>query len=205
MHLEFLAGGVRVPFTIIVSPYNSSPEIALTLTDLAGLGRPFIIKPANTTGGGIGVVTGAETLKDVLETRQHHKNDKYILQEKVVPVEQGGLKAWFRIFYVLGEVIPAWWDDTTHIYRSMSPAEAAAHGLEPLMVIPRRIADICGLHFFSTEIALNARGEFLAVDYVNETCDMRLQSVAHDGVPDAVVRAVARRIARSCLDIPGVE
>lgn len=201
MHMEFLAAGIRVPYTIIVSPFNSHPEITLTLTDLARLGRPFIIKPANTTGGGIGVVLGAETLKDVLEARQHHKNDKYILQERVTPVRLDGTKAWFRLFSVFGEVIPAWWDDETHVYRALAPAEAAAYGLESLMVIPRRIAAVCGLHFFSTEVALTARGEFLAVDYVNETCDMRLQSAAYDGVPDGVVRSVARRIARACLDI----
>ena len=50
MHLELLAHGVQVPYTIIISPYNQKQEIGFTLTDLAKLGRPFIIKPANTTG-----------------------------------------------------------------------------------------------------------------------------------------------------------
>ncbi len=73
--------GIETLYTIIISPYNHKREVELSLSELAQLGRPFIIKPANTTGGGIGVVTGAETLKDVLEARQHHKNDKYLLQE----------------------------------------------------------------------------------------------------------------------------
>lgn len=202
MHMEFLAGGVRVPFTIIVSPHATHPEIPLTPADLAGLGNPFVVKPANTTGGGTGVVLGAESVDDVLASRLQHRNDKYILQERVVPALLGGRKAWFRVFFVLDEVIPTWWDDATHVYRVMEPAEVARHALEPLLVIPRRIARLCGLQFFSTEIALTARGDFLAVDYVNEICDMRLQSGHADGVPDAVVRAVARRIARACLDIP---
>jgi len=58
MHLEFITAGIQVPYTIIISPYNSQREVKLSLSELAQLGRPFIIKPANTTGGGIGVVTG---------------------------------------------------------------------------------------------------------------------------------------------------
>ena len=50
MHLEFLAKGIEVPFTIIISPFNKKKEVELSLSDLAQLGRPFIVKPANTTG-----------------------------------------------------------------------------------------------------------------------------------------------------------
>jgi glutathione synthase/RimK-type ligase-like ATP-grasp enzyme len=85
MHLALMGEGVQVPYSIIVSPYNKNKELELSLTELAHLGRPFIIKPANTTGGGLGVVLGAETLKEILDTRQHHKNDTYLLQETVHP------------------------------------------------------------------------------------------------------------------------
>ena len=85
MHLEFLQAGLHVPFTIIISPYTERREVGLTPHDLAHLGRPFIIIPANTTGGGIGVVTGAESLLDVIEARKELEADKYLLQEKIVP------------------------------------------------------------------------------------------------------------------------
>ncbi len=84
MHLELMAHGVNVPYTIIISPYQTKKEIELSLTELAYLGRPFIIKPANTTGGGIGVVTGAETLKEIIQARQHHKKDKYLLNSLLI-------------------------------------------------------------------------------------------------------------------------
>ena len=51
MHLEFITNGLYVPYTIIISPYNKKKELELSLSELARLGRPFIIKPANTTGG----------------------------------------------------------------------------------------------------------------------------------------------------------
>jgi glutathione synthase/RimK-type ligase-like ATP-grasp enzyme len=105
MHVALLGNNVNVPYTIIISPYNKRKEVELSLTELAHLGRPFIIKPANTTGGGIGVVTGAETLKEILLARQHHKNDTYLLQETIQPEIMGHRPAWFRVFYFFGKSI----------------------------------------------------------------------------------------------------
>jgi hypothetical protein len=196
MHLEFLTKGIEVPFTIIISPYTKKKEVELKLSDIARLGRPFIIKPANTTGGGIGVILGAETLKDVIESRQHHKNDKYLLQEKISPVPLDGQKGWFRVFYSFDLVLPCWWDDETHVYRMITKDEVTTYGLRSLFTITRKIWEVCHLDFFSTEIAFTREGKFVVVDYVNDVCDMRLQSQHPDGVPDLVVSGICRRIAR---------
>jgi hypothetical protein len=196
MHLEFITKGIDVPFTIIISPYNKKTDAELSLGDLARLGRPFIIKPANTTGGGVGVILGAETLKDIIESRQHHKNDKYLLQEKITPVRFHNRKAWFRVFYTCGAIIPCWWDDDTHIYGTITCNEVSLAGLRPLISITRKIWEVCKLEFFSTEIAMTSEKQFVVVDYVNDICDMRLQSKHGDGVPDIVVGEVCNRIAR---------
>jgi glutathione synthase/RimK-type ligase-like ATP-grasp enzyme len=195
MHLEFITKGIHVPFTIIISPYNKKREVELSIGELARLGRPFIIKPANTTGGGIGVILGAETLKDVIESRQHHKNDKYLLQEKIVPARFDTHKAWFRVFHVCGTVIPCWWDDETHLYETITQDDVARWELRPLIAETRKIADVCKLEFFSTEIATTPNRKFIVVDYVNEICDMRMKSGHIDGVPDIVVTEVCKRIA----------
>lgn len=200
MHLEFLTHGLHVPFTIIISPYNHKREVELSLTELSQLGRPFIIKPANTTGGGVGVVLGAESLKDIIETRQHHKNDKYLLQEKVNPAELAERRAWFRVFYAFGQIIPCWWDDLTHIYEELTPADEEGFSLKPLRSITTTIREICGLDFFSTEIALTPGKSFIVVDYVNEMCDMRLKSRHPDGVPDPIVQAIALSLAEFLVD-----
>jgi hypothetical protein len=199
MHLEFLSHGIHVPYTIIISPYNHRKEVELSLSELAMLGRPFIIKPANTTGGGVGVVLGAESLKDVIETRQHHKNDKYLLQEKVIPVEFAHHRGWFRVFYAFGLVLPCWWNDETHIYEELTPKDEEGFGLQPLRSITATIQQICGLDFFSTEIAMTPTDTFVVVDYVNEMCDMRLQSRHPDGVPDTVVRSIAEALVDFAL------
>ncbi|MBC7187240.1 MAG: hypothetical protein H5U38_09425 [Calditrichaeota bacterium] len=195
MHLEFIANGLHTPFTIILPPFHSTEEVRLSVADLAHLGRPFVIKPANTTGGGIGVVEGAETLQDVLEARQEHRHDKYLLQQKVVPMERDGKQFWFRGYYVCGLTQCAWWNDRTHVYQMLTAEDIARYELAPLFSIVEKIASICHLRFFSTEIALNQQGTFVVIDYVNELCDMRMQSRYADGVPDELVDLIATRLA----------
>ena len=194
MHLEFLAHGLEVPYTLIISPYAHKSELELSLTELAKLGRPFIIKPANTTGGGIGVVMGAETLKEVIDARQAHKNDKYLLQETIRPAVLKNRRAWFRVFSVFGEIIPCWWDDQTHLYEPLTEDDERQLGLGRLKEITRRIGGVCQLDFFSSELVFTEKRRFISVDYVNEMCDMRLQSIHPDGVPDETVRRIVARI-----------
>lgn len=201
MHLEFISRGITTPFTVIISPYNKRKGVELSLSDLEKLGRPFIIKPANTTGGGIGVVLGAETLKDVIEARQHQKNDKYLLQEKIEPKCLDRKRAWFRVFFAFGEIIPCWWDDLTHIYHELAQGEEEQFELTGLRPIMKKIHDTCRLDFFSSEIALTREGNLVVVDYVNEICDMRLQSKFVDGVPDPIVQKIESLIAGRILTV----
>jgi len=196
MHLALMGEGIQVPYTIIVSPYNKRKELELSLTELAHLGRPFIIKPANTTGGGLGVVLGAETLKEILITRQHHKNDTYLLQETVHPKMLGNDIAWFRTFYAFGEIILAWWDHRTHIYRGLTRLDERKYKLQKLRTIMTTIHKICRLDFFSSEIALDHEGKFIAVDYVNEICDMRPQSKHFDGIPNEIISKIELQCAK---------
>jgi hypothetical protein len=195
MHLEFHAAGIRTPYTLILPAYASSPDPGLVPEDLVPLGRPFYVKPANTTGGSLGVVAGAVSLDDVERARRTYPSDKYLLQEEVVPQESGGRRFWFRGYFAFGLVQAVWWDDRTHLYTAFEPGDVEGFGLAPLFDIVRRIAGVCGLGFFSTEVARDREGRWIVVDYVNESCDMRLQSRHADGVPDAVVEAVASRIA----------
>ena len=195
MHLEFMSHGLHVPYTIILPPYNQKKEIELVSSELERLGKPFVIKPANTTGGGTGVVLTAATVQDIYEARQLHKDDKYLLQEKIEPKNLNGKRAWFRVYYAFGEVIPCWWDDITHRYSEFSPGEEEQFGLGSLRDVLKAIHRICKLDFFSSEIAQTTHGDLIVVDYVNEICDMRLQSKYHNGAPDGVVHRIQELIA----------
>lgn len=199
MHLEFITKGINTPFTIIISPYKEKKDVELSLEQLAKLGRPFIIKPANTTGGGIGVVMGAETLADVLKARQHLEDDKYLLQEKIEPVEIDGKRFWFRSFYAFGKIIHCWWNDLTHIYSEITEDDFIKYNLNEMNNIVKKIKEITNLDFFSTEIALTKNQKFIVIDYVNDQCDMRFQSKHLDGVPDKVVYQIIEAMAEFIL------
>jgi hypothetical protein len=194
MHLEFISAGLNVPYSIIIPPHSESVKIKLTVDDLAILGRPFIIKPCNTTGGGIGVVTGAESLKEVLEERLRHSDDKYIIQEKLYPIMLDGKRAWFRCFWAFGKPITVWWDDQTHIYSELTDKEIEKFDLKKLLQKTRTIAKVTDLDFFSTEIVLTAKNKFIVIDYVNDQCDMRLKSKHTDGVPDKIVHQIVNNL-----------
>ncbi len=190
MHLEFMNAGLNVPYSIIIPPHSELEEIRLTVEDLSILGRPFIIKPCNTTGGGIGVVTGAETLREILEERINNLDDKYLIQEKVYPSMLNGRRAWFRCFWAFGKPIAVWWDDLTHLYMDLTENEMNNYGLKKLLQKTRTIAKVTDLDFFSTEIVLNDKNIFVVIDYVNDQCDMRIKSKHFDGVPDTVVHQI---------------
>jgi hypothetical protein len=200
MHLEFIANGLDTPHTVILPSFASRPEAGVTEADLLPLGSPFVIKPANTTGGSLGVVKEARTLDAVTAARRTYSTDKYLLQERIRPREEDGKRFWFRGFFILGLVQCAWWDDGTHLYAEIIPDDVERYGLHALYPIVRRIASVSKLRFFSTEIVRDETGRSIVVDYVNESCDMRLQSGHADGVPDALVAAVASRIASFVRD-----
>lgn len=201
MHLEFITAGLHVPYSIIIPPHSENEDLLISVEDLAKLGRPFIIKPCNTTGGGIGVVTGAETLKEVLDERVINFNDKYLLQEKIYPKKLEGRRAWFRSFWAFGKAIPVWWDDQTHLYDIILPEQNKNFRLTRLRQITKKIAELTALDFFSTEIVLTENDDFLLIDYVNDQCDMRMQSRHYDGIPDNIVHEIINHMLKFIVNV----
>ncbi len=193
MHLEFISRGLDTPYTILLSPCHEQP--GLPQLDLSPLGGRFAIKPASL-GGGEGVVLEATSLEQVLPVRWQYPHEKYLLQAHVTPQVLDGRLAWFRVLVCDGAVYPCWWDQRTHVYTRVTAEERFRFGLHSLYEVARRIAQVCRLDLFSTEITLSADGCFMAVDYVNDPLDLRLQSKAADGVPDAFVENIAGRLVR---------
>lgn len=183
---------LNTPPTIILPPYNEQPE--LPGLDLSILGPSFTIKPAYG-GGGTGVVTCISRDR-IPAARQTYPDIKYMLQSHIVPARLDGRPAWFRVLYAAGKYYPCWWDVQTHAYTTVTCAAEEHYGLRPLRGIAETISHISGLHLFSSEIALTPERKFLVIDYVNNPVDLRPQSKAPDGVPNLLLRFIARDIAR---------
>lgn len=195
MHHVLISHGIHVPNSIILPPHAVREHVEIAEADLERLGIPFVIKPANTTGGGTGVVMNARTLRDVLRARSEHRDDTYLVQETIHPRILEGKRAWFRAYWAFGRIILCWWDDQTHRYSELSGADERRFGLEGLRPIMETIRRASALDFFSSEVAMTEERKFIVVDYVNEVCDMRLQSKYGNGAPDAVVRQIEELLA----------
>ena len=192
MHLELIQAGLHTPYTILLPPFLDQPIIPQP--DTTPLGGQFVIKPSNG-GGGEGVIMGASGFEQVLRARMDFPQQKYLVQAYVAPRILDSRPAWFRIFYAVGECFPCWWNPQTHIYSVVTSDEQALYGLERLNSDTQRIAAICRLDWFSTEIALT-QDEFVVVDYANDGIDTRIQSKALDGVPDSVMQEIAGQLVK---------
>lgn len=191
MHLELINAGLHTPYTILLAPFLEQPVVPQM--DLTPLGENFVIKPSNG-GGGEGVILGASTVDEILQARMEFPEQKYLIQAHVTPCRIEDTPAWFRVFYANGETYPCWWGTDSHIYATVTAQEESQYRLGRLRDVTLRIASICKLDWFSTEIALT--DEFIVIDYVNDEIDTRIQSQAMDGVPDEIMNSMAIQLVK---------
>ncbi|MBC7878125.1 MAG: hypothetical protein H7Y59_13225 [Anaerolineales bacterium] len=191
MHLELISSGLHTPYTVLLAPFLEQPVVQEI--DLTPLGESFVIKPSNG-GGGEGVIVGASSVDEILQARMEFPEQKYLIQAHVRPQTIQKSPAWFRVFYANGETYPCWWDTNTHIYATVTAEEESQYRLGRLRDVTMRIASICKLDWFSTEIAL--ADEFVVIDYVNDEIDTRVQSAAMDGVPDEIMENIAKQLVK---------
>lgn len=199
MHLALMSAGVQVPWTLLLPPRKEIT--ARTVEVLAHVGTPFVIKPAHG-GGGEGVVMGASTTEEIARVRTG-MTDTVLIQEHIRPATIQGHPAWFRVLRCLDETFPCFWRPATREYTPLTAAERATAWGERIERTASGIAGVCGMDLFSTEVALTEAGRLVAVDYVNDMCDLRPASHARDGVPDSIVEAVARRIVNAAVAADG--
>jgi hypothetical protein len=189
------------------------------------------LKPANGfSGNGIVRVdiTDADSFARALATaRNFDRRDAYLVQREIrSPVLkcQDGIErpAYWRILLCMGELMPFWWskqeiDFGRPSYRPLAASEIEMHRLQPVLAFAEELALLCGLQWFSTELCLSegadrskysVRGRdgrdraVLAIDYVNDQCDVDVQSRWLGAPPDNTVRHLAERFAEAA-SMPG--
>ena len=187
IHHELETSGLNLPTTLIVAAYDQEPQLNPAV--LESFAKPFIVKPAKGSGGR-GVLTGAKNIDEVNQVRAKHHPQRFLIQQKIEPQILGDRRAWFRVYFVCGTVIPCWWDDRTHRYIVFDSQDSRGINIAELERIIRVIAGISELDFFSAEVALDTHGRYVVIDYVNTPCDMRLQSKYANAVPDGLVQQI---------------
>ena len=202
MHEKLVAAGFSVPPTIIV------PQTAVSTFQLAAeqkelLGKPFVIKPSHGYGRR-GVILDAEDETHLGRSVTAWPNPSYLLQRKITPKMLSECPAYWRAFYVFGEVWVCWWNCFTDCYRLATDAERGQFRLGEVEELARKIAALTQMNFFSSEIAQVESGEFVLIDYVNDQCHMLSQSAdPRMGVPDSVVGAIAKKLVLSAAGMIG--
>jgi hypothetical protein len=193
-HYDLARSKVPVPYTIVIRHWE--PSRKLTEEEAAGLGSPFVIKPALGYGQkGVRIIKKVHSLKEIGEARQVCPGDNILLQEFIDPLVIEGTPAWFRVYQLFGEIIPCWWNPHTNEYRQVTLREMAEHKLMPLARIASEIGRITRVDWFSCEIALNAKNrKFVAIDYMNDQCAIYPKSEHKDGVPDDLIVHLVERI-----------
>lgn len=193
IHMDFIFNDISVAPTFI---YYPTDEKRVILNKIKQIGVPFVVKPAHSVEtGGAGVLLNARSLEDVCQWHSRYKNFIFLLQKQIAPVLMDTRPAWFRVFFIMGRIIPLWWNPSTHVYNLVTKREVNKFQLAPLRRLAEKISKIYKLEFFSTEIAVENGGNFVVVDYINDQCDMRKKSIYADGVCDEAIDSITSRIA----------
>ena len=187
IHRELLQQGVHVPLTFVLPPHDLQPHLNPSVVE--AFAKPFVVKPARGSGGR-GVLTNVTKLEEVTQTRMKQRDQRFLIQQKIEPLMLKERRAWFRVYYVCGQVISCWWCDKTHRYEMLTNEDLQIVNSKELERIVRVIARLTELDFFSCEVALDRTGRYVVVDYVNTPCDMRLQSKYANAVPDIIVQQI---------------
>jgi hypothetical protein len=197
MHYELINAGINTPYSVIIRNWEPN-TFRLSDEEKANLGTPFVIKPACGYARQGVVDDACGTIKEIVQARNFDRGDNFLLQEKINPIDLDNRRAWFRVFHIFDTIVPCWWDDRTCWYEHLSQEEFRDFHLLPLIKIVAKIADIIPMVWFSTEIAIDRKfgqPRFVAIDYVNDQCDMTVQSQDKSGVPDKIVNFTAKCIA----------
>jgi len=188
-HQIMMEHRILVPETVVVSRKELG-SFKLTDEIKSVVGVPFVVKPA-WGDSSIGVIIDGHSHDDLLRSAEQAPNsDAFLVQRQLKPQRLGDHVGWFRMFHIINEVIPCWWNPANHEYHLVTPAQTRYYKLAPLPRIMREIARVSKMKFFTSEICLDMDGHFYTVDYLNADPDMNPRSFYTNGVPDEVVRHI---------------
>jgi hypothetical protein len=184
------------------------------------------VKPANGYGGRgvhrIPVSTPDALTTAIASARNSDRRETYLVQREVRCVrfrcDDGVTRpAYWRVLHCLGDFLVFWWNGHEAAcgrpaYREVTLNEVYRLELQPLYEAAEALADLCGLEWFSTEFCLSEGGEpsrfmlrgadgldrpLVVIDYVNDQCDVDVQSRCPGAPPDAIVAHLAERFAET--------
>jgi hypothetical protein len=191
LHSLFSDLRLPLPKSFIIAPSNRSKKHLEEI--VKKLGFPFVLKPSYG-GGGENVFVNMRHADDIIEFLKDNCTDRCLAQEYIMPVTINNRSAWFRPIFIVGDVIPLWWDPKNHVYKEFGNSKIEKDIFNMLNSFSLEIAKHTGLDFFSTEVAITEKGKYVIVDYANQPIDLRTSDIARNGLPIATVHKIVEKL-----------
>ena len=191
--------GLPVPPTIVIPASEADRE--LTPQERALVGDSAVIKPSFGEACK-GVVVGVEpTRQNISKARDYHRDWDWLVQRKIDWTTFGDRQAYVRAYHVCGNFTLLWWckDRGKDGYDLLTWDDLQKHDLMPALRIVQKLADLTGMDYFSSEIAItdapHEKERFVLIDYVNDQCDMDPAGHPEFSPPESFCRWVCERLA----------
>jgi hypothetical protein len=174
-HPKLLAAGLPLPPSVILK--SGEPDRELTAEERAAIGERAVIKPSFGEAAK-GCMVGVEpTLANIRKARDYERKFDWLIQKMITWTKLGDRPAYLRAYNVCGHRTLMWWamERTDGPYKLLSWDDVRKYDLMGAVEIVDRLADVTGMDFFSTEIAITKESgpdRFVLIDYVNDQCDM---------------------------------
>jgi len=196
-HPELVQAGLPLPPTVILK--SDDPDRELTAQERAAIGDRAVIKPSFGEAAK-GCVVGVEpTLQNIRQARDYERKFDWLIQKMMSWTRLGDRAAYLRAYNVCGHRTLMWWaqDNSPTAYQLLSWDDLRKYDLMGAVQIIDRLADLTGMDFFSSEIAITKEtgpDRFVLIDYVNDQCDMDHTDSPYSP-PEEFSRFVCQRLA----------
>jgi len=196
-HYDLVKANIPVPYTVVIRNWEPD-DFTISKEEIKMLKVPFIIKPSSGFGQKGVVKNATGDITEIAQARHYNRGDNFLLQEKIEPTFLDGKQAWFRVYFLFGEIIPCWWNTETGHYAHVTLREMYNHRLLSLARITSEIARVTNMEFFTSEIAVKGTGKdrkFVVIDYVNDQPELCVRSEkVGEGPISGVVKHIAERV-----------
>ena len=173
--------GFPLPPSVILK--SGDPDRELTEEERARVGERCVIKPSFGEAAK-GCVIGVEpTRENIAQARDYNRSYDWLVQKMISWTNFGPRPAYIRSYNICGHRTMMWWARTKGVdaYDMLTWDDVERYDLLPAAEITTGIANLTGMDFFSSEIAIlkaePGPDRFCLIDYINDQCD--LDSEAH--------------------------
>jgi hypothetical protein len=197
-HPVLAAAGLPVPPSVILK--SDEPDRDLTPDEKRLLGHRVVIKPSFGEAAK-GVLVNIHPTKDnIASARNYNRDFDWLIQKQITWMHLGHRPAYLRAYYCCGHRTLLWWckENGHEGYDLLTWSDLHRHDLLPAVEIIDRLADLTGMDFFSSEIAITQEtgpDRFVLIDYINDQCDMDPHAHPRYSPPEPFARWAAQRLA----------